>query len=176
MASYRWTCNACGSGNEPDTTHCSKCKCSATAGAEEIEKHKNPEAFRKKKSYKSYESYTTVLVALPVFLIIYAVNRNFETLALLIVSTALSGIIQFKLIALLWRTLWARLTILTSATLLTLILSVRVFFIEDESDLVWLSVVLLVSVMTYTYYSLFKSQRGKLLFEEYYNQTLKKKR
>ena len=169
MASYRWTCNACGSGNEPETTHCSKCECSATAGAEEIEKHKNPEAFRKKKAYKSYESYTTILVAFPAFLLFYSVTRSFVVLILLVISAVLSGVIQFKLLALLWRTRWARITIVTSATFLTLMLSIRVFFIEDESNLVWLIVFLNLMVMAFCYYSLFKSQRGKLLFEEYYN-------
>ena len=175
MASYRWTCNACGSGNEPQVEYCEKCNCSATAGAEEIEKHKNPEAFRKKKNYKIYESYMAVIVSIPFFIVLYSVNRSYEVLLFLVASAFISGIIQFKLIVFMWNTIWARFTIITSSILLVLILLIRMFFIEDESHLVWLIVVLNTVIMTFTYYSLLKSRRGKLLFEAYYSMKAKDK-
>ncbi|MEI8640442.1 hypothetical protein P4S68_02585 [Pseudoalteromonas sp. Hal099] len=88
MKGYRWTCNACSVGNASNETHCSKCGCSATAGTEDIEKHKNPEGFKKRKTIEEYKKQLLPLLFSPFFLVIYMHNGKFEIALLLFVAVA----------------------------------------------------------------------------------------
>lgn len=56
MSGYRWTCQACQAGNEPNLDKCELCGCPANAGAEDIERHKNPEGLNRRKTLTIYNT------------------------------------------------------------------------------------------------------------------------
>ena len=60
MSTYRWSCNACGAGNEPEVSVCNACGCPSTASTEDIEKHRDPKGFEKNKAKEHYSKKLTL--------------------------------------------------------------------------------------------------------------------
>lgn len=173
MVGYRWTCQACESGNEPHLDKCAFCGCPANAGSEDIEKHNNPEGFKKKKAKEEYSKSLFIYFLIPCFAAIYAVNGRYESLLLTFGVTTAVSFKNIKLLSHIWRDNWARTSLITISSLFLALILVRMFFIPDNSGLVsWLVLSnFLLGSLSYHYF--FKSKNGKRVFSEYYSKVNK---
>ncbi|MDI5831560.1 zinc finger Ran-binding domain-containing protein [Shewanella xiamenensis] len=173
MASYRWTCNACEAVNEPKSTYCSKCGCSATAGSEEIEKHINPEGFKKKKAKKEYIDSLYIYFFIPFVAALYFFSGRYESLLLMLGITLAISFKNIQLLKHIWSDSWARNTMAFFSSALLLLLLARMFIIPDGSELVsWgFFTYFVLNIIQYFYF--FKSSRGVAVFDSYYKKANK---
>jgi hypothetical protein len=171
MQGYRWTCNACNIGNASNQTHCTNCGCSSTAGAEDIEKHKNPEGFKKDKTIEEYKKQIMPLLFSPFFLVIYMHNGKFEIALLLLVSVAFLITKNSKLLQHLYSDKKAKNMLLTFSCILLLFILLRIYVIPDDSDfVVWGVLFYFVFALGFIFYFT-KSKRFNMLFEQYYKKS-----
>ncbi|MBU0913475.1 MAG: zinc finger Ran-binding domain-containing protein [Gammaproteobacteria bacterium] len=168
MVGYRWTCNACSASNEANTDICAQCGCSATASGDDIARHIDPEGYKKKEAEKIYEASLARFLFSPFFLVLFALTGRLEMLGLLIISVVISVRANIELIKFNFSNMWFRRTFLTISALLTLLIFARIGFISDDSSLVGWIAFGIVLLLVITYYILFKSRRGKELFDRYY--------
>jgi hypothetical protein len=168
MVGYRWTCNACSASNEANTDICAQCGCLATSSSDDIAKHIDPEGYKKKEAEKIYEASLARFLFLPFFLVLFALTGRLEMLGLLIISAVTSIRADIELIKFNFSNMWFRRTFLTMSALLTLLIFARIDFISDDISFVgWIAFGIVLLLVT-TYYILFKSRRGKELFDRYY--------
>ncbi|WP_221076975.1 zinc finger Ran-binding domain-containing protein [Agarivorans aestuarii] len=173
MVGYRWTCNACGMGNEPHLSNCSSCGCSATAGSEEIEKHIDPEGFKKKIAKKKYMDILFFYFFIPMLSIIYVLSGKLESLVFLILIVSVSLTKNYKLLMHIFSDIWARNTALMFSGSYASLMLVRVFVIPNNSELVnWLAFMIGVLPIAFYFY-FFKSQKGVQVFNRYYEKANK---
>lgn len=168
MAGYRWTCQACQAGNEPNLAKCEFCGCSANASSEDIEKHLNPEAFKKNKAKEQYSKSLFIYFFIPFFAAIHAINGTYESLLLLLGLTVAISIKNIKLLKHIWDDSWARTSLITISSLFSVSILIRIFLIPDNSSLVWWSALSYVFLATFSFYYFFSSKNGKRVFNEYY--------
>ncbi|WP_163131045.1 hypothetical protein [Agarivorans sp. Alg241-V36] len=173
MVGYRWTCQACESGNEANLDKCAFCGCPANAGSEDIEKHTNPEGFKKKKAKEQYSNSLFIYFFIPFFAAIYALNGRYESLLLLIGITAVISIKNIKLLRHIWSDNWARTTLISISSLFLISILVRIFIIPDNSPFVWWSALFYFLLAPSSFYYFFSSQNGKRVFREYYTKANK---
>jgi len=173
MKGYRWTCNACSVGNDSNESHCTKCGCSSTAGTEDIEKHRNPEGFKKSKTIEEYKKQLLPLLFSPFFLAIYMHNGKFEIALLLFVSVAFLIIKNLKLLLYICNDKKAKtMLIMFSGTLLLFILT-RIYLIPNSSNVVGWGV-LFYFVFTFGFMFYFtKGKRFNMLLEQHYKKSYK---
>ena len=86
MVGYRWTCNACHTGNSPDADLCTKCGCFATADSEEIDKHLDPQGYEKQIQKRHFGKKLLWLVNIPVVGFLYLLGGQLNFLLLLFLS------------------------------------------------------------------------------------------
>ncbi|KIO38091.1 hypothetical protein [Shewanella sp. cp20] len=173
MVGYRWTCQACEAGNEPNLDKCEFCGCPANAGSEDIEKHTSPEGFKKRKAKEQYSNSLFIYFFIPFFAAIHAVNGRYETLLLLLGITAAFSYKNIKLITHIWNDDWARTSLITISSLFLASILIRIFLIPDNSDLVWWSALFHFLLIPFSSYYFFKSKNGKRVFSEYYSKANK---
>jgi hypothetical protein len=173
MVGYKWTCQACQAGNEPNLDKCEICGCPASAGAEDIEKHTNPEGFKKKKAKEQYSNSLFIYFFIPFFAAIHAVNGRFESLIILLGIAAVVSFKNIKLLTHIWSDNWARPSLITISTLFLASILVRIFLIPDNSDLVWWSALFYFLLAPFSFYYFFNSKNGKRVFSEYYSKANK---
>ncbi|MDT0593222.1 hypothetical protein [Glaciecola petra] len=168
MVRYNWTCNACGLGNEPNSSICKNCGCEAGASAEEVEKHNDPEGFKKKQFKNSFQKDLGQLLFLPFSIVLVTFTGRLVFAALIILSIFSLLKFQKKLLSFIFSDLWLRKVIMAASIGMALLLMVRIVFIPDDSVLViWLSVGIVLG-LAIAYLLLFKTSKGKLAFERYY--------
>lgn len=168
MVGYNWKCNACGIGNEHNSSICQNCGCEAGASAEEVEKHNNPEGFKKKQFKNSFQKDLGQLLFLPFSIVLVTFTGRLVFAALILVSIFTLLKFQKKLLSFIFSDLWLRKVILAASIGMALLLMVRIVFIPDDSVLViWVSVGIVLGV-SITYFLLFKTKKGMLAFERYY--------
>jgi len=168
MSEYRWTCQACQAGNEPNLKKCEFCGCAANAGAEDIEKYTNPEGFKKKKTKEQYSNVLFIYCFIPFFAVIYALNGRHENLIIFLGIMVAVSVNNIKLFTHIWNDNWARTTLITISSLLLISILVRIFLIPNESPLVWWFVLFYCLLTPSSSYYLFNSKNGKRVFSEYY--------
>jgi hypothetical protein len=168
MSGYRWTCQACQAGNEPNLDRCEFCGCPANAGSEDIEKHINPEGFKKKKAKEEYSNSLFIYFLIPFFAAIHVVNGRHESLIILLGITAVVSVKNIKLLTHIWRDVWARNSLITISSLFLVSILVRIFIIPDESPLVWWSALFYFILAPSSFYYFFNSKNGKRVFSEHY--------
>ncbi|WP_077343649.1 hypothetical protein [Pseudocolwellia agarivorans] len=171
MKGYRWTCNACSVGNASNETHCSLCGCSATAGTEDIEKHKNPEGFKKRKTIEEYKKQLLPLLFSPFFLVIYMHNGKFEIALLLFVAVAFIITKNLKLLLYISTDKKAKTMLITFSCTLLLFILTRIYLIPDNSSAVGWGVLF---YFTFTFGFMFYFTKGKRfnnLLEQYYKES-----
>lgn len=168
MSGYRWTCQACQAGNEPNLDKCEFCGCPANAGTEDIEKHKNPEGLKKRKAKEQYSNSLFIYFFIPFFAAIHAVNSRYETLIILLGLTAVFSVKNMKLLIHIWNDHWARNTLITISSLFLASILIRIFIIPNDSPLVWWSALFYFLLAPSSFYYFFNSQNGKRVFSEYY--------
>jgi len=173
MIGYRWTCLACQAGNEPNLDKCEFCGCPASAGAEDIEKHTDPEKFKEKKAKEQYLNSLFIYFFIPFFSAIHAVNGSYGSLVLILGITAVVSFKNIKLLAHIWRDNWARFSLITISGLFLVSILFRIFLIPDNSDLVWWLVIYYFLLAPFSFYYFFYSKNGKRVFSEYYSKANK---
>ncbi|MBO9492004.1 hypothetical protein J7384_16710 [Endozoicomonas sp. G2_1] len=173
MSGYRWTCQACQTGNEPNFDQCQFCGCPANAGSEDIEKHINPEGFKKKKAKEQYSNSLFVYFFIPFFAAIYAVNGRHESLVILLGMAVVVTINNIKLLTHIWNDRWARNSLIVIASLFLASILVRIFIIPNNSPLVWWSALFYFLLAPSSFYYFFYSRNGKRVFNEYYSKANK---
>ncbi len=173
MVGYRWTCQACEAGNEPNLDKCEFCGCPANAGSEDIEKHTSPDGFKKKKAKEQYSNSLFIYFFIPFFAAIHAVNGRYETLLLLLGITVAFSYKNIKLLTHIWNDDWARTSLITISSLFLASILIRIFLIPDNSDLVWWSALFHFLLTPISFYYFFNSHNGKRVFSEYYSKANK---
>lgn len=171
MKSYRWTCNACSVGNSANETHCLHCGCSSTAGTEDIEKHKTPESFKRRRTIEEYKKQLLPLLFSPFFLVIYMHNGKFEIALLLFVVVAFILTKNLKLLLYITSDKKAKNMLITFFSILLLFILTRIYLIPDNSSAVdW--AVLFYFIFTFGFMFYFtKGKRFNNLFEQYYKES-----
>ena len=171
MKGYRWTCNACSVGNAPNETHCSNCGCSSTAGTEDIEKHKNPEGFKKRKTIEEYKQQLLPLLFSPFFLVIYMHNGKFEIALLLFVSVVFLITKNIKLFLYIVNDKKAKNILITFTCTLLLFILTRIYLIPDNSSAVGWGV-LFYFIFTFGFMFYFtKGKRFNNLLDKFYQKS-----
>ena len=169
MPSYRWTCNACESGNEASDDLCHNCGCASNAGgSEEIEKYSNPKKYFKITAREKYIRDLMFFFFIPFFAVVFVFSGNVVSLLFLAFSAFLLITKRSRLIKHIWNDIWARNTIVALTAVYTSIFLVRILFVSNDSELIkWLAL-LAMALPVFMYFYFFKSERGKNVFDRYY--------
>lgn len=173
MSTYRWSCNACGVGNEPEASVCNACGCPSTASTEGVEKHRDPKGFENKKAKEHYSKKLFYFFVIPIYVVIFAANGKQESLIFLILVVSVLLFQNLSLFKFIWSDKWARNTLVAICISNATIFLIRIFIIPNDSSYVgWLAF----SVMTFLaaqYFYFFKSKKGRNFFTRFYDDTSK---
>ncbi len=173
MKSYRWTCNACNTGNDSNTTKCKQCGCPANASGEDIEKHKDPEAFRKNKAKESantkyYKSLSSLTLFIPMAAGACLASGKWESLAIFLFLVVYLVVINIELLIYLWGNNWAKKMFIAFFSAYSILFLFRLIFINENSDGVYWVVLGMILLMAIQYFYFFVSERGKQLFNDFF--------
>ena len=169
MTGYRWRCQACQAGNEPNLDKCEFCGCPANAGSEDIERHINPKEFERKKAKEIYSQSLFIYFFIPCFAVSHALNGRYESLMIILAIIIFTSVKNFKLLAHIWSDRWARTTLITISSVFLCSVFFPRIIISDESPFIWLWVFFYMVLSPLSYYYFFKSENGKRVFCEYYS-------
>lgn len=169
MVGYRWRCQACQAGNEPNLDKCAFCGCPANAGSEDIEKHINPDAFKKKKAKEEYSKSLFIYFFIPFFAANHALNGRYESLVIILAIVAFISVKNINLLIHIWNDRWARMTLITIASIFMVSILYRRVFMLDDSPHVWLLALSYLVLSPLSYYYFFKSENGERVFGDYYS-------
>jgi len=168
MPDFKWTCNSCSHVNLPSIDKCSECGLSAYASAEEIELHAIPGAYEKKKAIKKYQDAIVPFIFLPSLIATYIVNGQ---LGVLVVAILLLITLLYRNSAFLTHAMKSKWVLVTSC--LWFFSLFILMFIRREYVPIWgngagylASLSILFNALGFYY--LFKSKRGKELFDNYH--------
>ena len=169
MPDYRWTCNACESGNEAADDLCYNCGCASTAGGpESIEKYLDPKKYFKRRAHEDYKKDLMHFFFVPFFAVVFVFNGNIISFFLLAFSVFILITKRTPLLKHIWSDIWARNTIVVLTTAYTAIILIRILFIPNDSELVkWIAILTMV-LPAFMYFYFFKSERGKDVFDRFY--------
>tara|TARA_R110002012_G_scaffold320517_1_gene544356 strand:- start:42 stop:557 length:516 start_codon:yes stop_codon:yes gene_type:complete len=171
MKGYRWTCNACSIGNDSINTHCTSCGCSSTASTEDIERHKNPEGFKKDRKIEEYKKQIVPLLFSPFLLAVYLHNGSMEIALVLFASVAFIITKNFKMLQHICNDKKAKAMLLTFSCTLLLFILTRIYLIPDNSSAVGWGI-LFYFVFTFGFMFYFtKGKRFNKLLEQYYKKS-----
>ncbi len=173
MKTYRWTCNACDTGNDSNATKCKQCGCPANASGEDIEKHKDPEGFHKKKAKEGasvdfYKNLTFLTLGIPMAAGACIVSGSLEFIAAFIFLVFCLIIMNIELLIYLWRNSWAKKTLAVFFSAYSLLFVFRLIFIDENSNGVYWVVLVMLGLMAIQYFYFFVSERGKQLFNDFF--------
>tara|TARA_Y100000588_G_scaffold384946_1_gene477263 strand:+ start:3440 stop:3970 length:531 start_codon:yes stop_codon:yes gene_type:complete len=168
MSGYRWTCQACQAGNEPNLDKCEFCGCPANAGAEDIERHKNPEGFNRRKTVEEYKRKVLPLLFSPCFFAIYMHSGKVETALLLFVTFFFLITRNIKLLKYIFLNKKAKNILITFSSAMLSFFLARFYLIPHDSPLVgWgLMFYFIFSLGFVLYFS--KGNLFNTLFDQYY--------
>ena len=180
MKAYRWTCNACDTGNDSNTTKCKNCGCPANASGEDIERHKDPEGFHKNKAEKEgkeryLKGLSAITIWIPMATAICIFRGGIESIAILFFIGIFLIIKNIDIFLHIWNTTWSRATLLVFSSLQFILFSIRSTLIDDNSSAVYWFVLFLIFLMAVQYFYFFISERGKQLFSEFFESHYVKK-
>lgn len=173
MKTYRWTCNACDTGNDSNTSKCKQCGCPANASGEDIERHIDPEGFRKNKAKeeantKYYKSLSSITLIIPMAAGACLANGGWESLAIFLFLVVYLVIMNIDLLIYLWGNSWAKKTLAVFFSVYSILFIFRLIYINENSDGVYWVVMVMMLLMAIQYFYFFVSERGKQLFNDFF--------
>ncbi|MBA6250992.1 hypothetical protein [Colwellia sp. MB3u-55] len=174
MSTYRWSCGACGLGNEAQSSVCSACGCPSNASTEGIERHNDPKGFEKKKAKEGYSQKLFYLFVIPIYIVLFAFNGKQESLIFLIIFVSILVYKNLSLFKFIWSNKWARNTTIGICFSNAAVFLVRLFLIPNNSDYVWWFTLFFMTFLATQYFYFFKSKKGINFFSRFYNNTTNK--
>lgn len=87
MTGYEWTCLACGRINGSSIDLCAACGCPSNANAEMVKKYRDPKAYEENKEKEGFEKIIALIIAIPVWSLLYVLKGNI-LFGLLLIGTA----------------------------------------------------------------------------------------
>ena len=168
MESYRWTCSACETVNEPNATECVQCGCPALANVDDVEASLDPAGYKRKKAKGRYAFQLIAFMYIPAVAVSDAFASKVVSLFFLNVIAVYLVIGGIELLRYIWGSMWARNSLLFVSSLLVFAVIASAKLTQEEFPyLDWLNLSCwLPAICTYLY--VFKSKKGDEVFDEYY--------
>ena len=114
-----------------------------------------------KEPVEKFKKKVTGLMLFPVVMFTLALIGHFELLALTVLLFLLSLKLQREIVSFIKSDAWYRNVLLYMSSLLSLLMVVRIVFVQQSSPLVYVVVFLFMAALTLGIYLLFASKKGK---------------